>query len=47
MSYNADNKTYNRGTYKIYKITYELERATQYVRSTQRGPNYYNNKISN
>lgn len=41
------NKTHNRGMWKIYYTTYELEFATQNVRSTQRKLNYYNNKIAN
>lgn len=36
MSYNTHNKTYNRGMYKIYNTTYELEYATQRVISIQR-----------
>lgn len=36
MPYNTHNKIYNRGMYKIYNTTYELEHATQHVISIQR-----------
>lgn len=47
MLYNVNNKTHNRGMYKIYYTTYKLEHATQNISITQRRPNNYNNEIPN